>query len=304
MSLSLLSLSLVAFIAPGGAPGAAPAPAPATVPATTTAAPSLPAPDPAAGVAAPAVQPAAPAAQAANIDVVNGTIGYRSQTGASQISIYQGGKLVSSANTPCPISAMQVHEGFLYVGCSDGQLHLFAVSGANANAPQHATSYQYPNPIRGFLVDQGQISIDAPSAAPPAPATVGAPVSAIPAATPRPGARPRPAPRPSDSRRLLHRGRALAIPGFIAFGVTYLGFALVASGFENDRVYAVPVIGPWIHAPNSMNPGVDIVGGLVQAGGLTMGIFGVRKIRQWKKGVRLTSMPMRHGSGLMLSGRF
>ena len=96
----------------------------------------------------------------------------------------------------------------------------------------------------------------------------------------------------------------MAIPGFIGFGVSYTVFLMLSSYSSNERVYAVPVIGPWIHAPNSMMPGFDVVGGLVQAGGLTMGIFGARMIGQWKKGVRLTSMPMRHGSGLMVSGRF
>lgn len=142
----------------------------------------------------------------------------------------------------------------------------------------------------------GQISVEAP---PPPPRP---PTSALPDWGAESLAEPTALPR-QDSRRLLYRGRALTIAGFASFGFSYVLVNLAAGG-RNQLLPLIPVVGAWIYAPTSSKPAFDVVGGIVQAAGLTVGFVGVHMTRQWRKGVRLTGMPMRHGSGLMVFGRF
>jgi hypothetical protein len=253
---------------------------------------------------------------------VQGSVGYRTQAGSTQIVVYEGGAQVHSFAAPCPVSAMGVHESFLYVGCADGQLHLFAVDGERARVPAHSGSYRYEHPIRGFLTHQGQFVVDAPaptrSAAPPAPALA----PPMPTSTVEPRAPEGPSPKSQVQRdaelreamvtraekRRLNLGRDMMIGGFSTFGLSYgatLYVGLIASAFGDVRPwFFVPVIGPFVNMPGSETPGLDFLFGFAQLGSVAVGATGAGLYAKEKRRMQVSTMNLRRGAGLRVTYSF
>jgi hypothetical protein len=92
---------------------------------------------------------------------------------------------------------------------------------------------------------------------------------------------------PQQQRRLQYVDqqesiKALWIPGIIAFGVGYLGSIVAANSLSWNTDYIlsmwIPLAGPWVSLgmrPNDAEIGGAVVGGLLQAAGLTMFILGL-----------------------------
>jgi hypothetical protein len=320
-ALLVSSLVLAAtFAAPGsawaGAPPTLPEPnASGTVAPASTEAESPAATTTAASTVAPATTSAANAPSGPNIDAVHGSVGYRTQPNATQIAVYEGGAHIHTVAASCAISAMTVHEGFLYVGCANGQLHLYALDAEGARAPVHSGSYDYPNPIIGFRFHEGQFVVDAPApSAPQAPPPALAPgLGPVAAQAPGPArdrdAELKEAMQTRREKRRLNLGRDLMIGGFTGFGVAYGVSALMGMtnlGFRDGAGwYFVPLVGPFVSAPNSLTPGWDVIVGVSQVGTLVLGSVGA-SIYSREKNKRLTvgHLGVPRGGGVQFRYRF
>ena len=117
--------------------------------------------------AAPAL--ALPALQAAaQLTVTHGSYRYVASPSTAQLAVLRPDGSQFNVALPEVASALFIHESQLYVGFMNGELQVFDVGGAQAAAPILTLRHQYPHPVGGFALTNGQV-ISLPADASPYP---------------------------------------------------------------------------------------------------------------------------------------